>query len=107
MVDIRPHRLQVIVTTGGGEDENGDPIPVTNSGVGKEIPCRIIQDEKANTRIQPDGTFRFYQYCVVLDDITTNYDRQNIKLLDENGNVFTERIVDCSKMGLLIQRLWL
>jgi len=108
MFELRPHKLQVMVPgAGGGINEYGDPVPVSPASWSETISCRFVQDEKANTRIQPDGTLRFYQYCVLLDDIKTNYDNKVIRLFDTSGNLVVERMVDCSKRGQLIQRLWL
>lgn len=108
MFELRPHTLKVQVSSGtGGTDSNGDPVPVAPAGWSDPIPCRYVQDERANTRIQADGTFKLYQYCVVLDDIRTDYDHKVIRLFDGEGNLVVERMVDCSKKGQLIQRLWL
>lgn len=107
MIELRPDRLQVLSDAGGGYNEYGDPIPVSGNAWSDEIPCRIIQDEKVCNRVLQDGTLRFYQYCVVLDDLTDIYKGKVVRLLDKDSNVVCERVVDSRKIGILIQRLWL
>ena len=107
MFEFRPHKMQIQITTGGGVDESGNPVQLTPAGWSEPIECRFVQDDRVNRRIQPDGTFKFYQYCVVLDDLDTNFDNRVIRLFDADDNLVVERSVNCSNRGQLIQRLWL
>ena len=106
MFELRPDRLQVAIDSQGGYNEYGDPIPINTQSWSAEVPCRIIQDDKVNVRTLEDGSLRYYQYCVVLDDLQDCYKGRTIRLIDKSGDVVCERVVESRKIGQIIQRLW-
>lgn len=64
MIDFRPHKLQLVTATSGGYDEDGIPIPDTEST--EEMRCNIVPNGRGQ-QIFPDGKAINFSYHVFLD----------------------------------------
>lgn len=93
MLNFRPHKLQLITTTDGGTDEDGVPIPDTEST--EEMHCHIEPNGRGEV-IYLDGVATNYSYHIYLDNDCTEFkkgDRVRLFGLDgselENDKSFT------------------
>ena len=84
MLDFRPHKLQVVTSTGGGFDENGIPLPDVEST--EEMPCRIIPNGSAAQIRFDDGTAHIYSYSIYLDqDCRQFHVGEKVRLIGLDG----------------------
>lgn len=90
-MDVRQHKIQFKTTTGGGEDANGDPIPVV-SGWTEPVSCHYNTEGKDLIYQLPDGSVGRYSYMVILDPTPTNYFGVFVSLIDQFGNIREEEI---------------
>lgn len=65
MLDFRPHKIISVTHTGGGDDEEGVPLPDVEEF--EEIPCRIEPNGSASQVHYEDGIARNYSFTVYLD----------------------------------------
>lgn len=94
MLDLRPHILKYQVTTGGGEDEDGNVIPPSSDFVG-EIPCRAVLNGQASEVPFDDGSTFVYSHTIYLDlstleirefkanDLVQVWDKRGKKILEK------------------------
>lgn len=107
MLDFRAHKLQIKVTTGGGCDENGDPISVTESW-GDSISCHYDTDGRDTIYKYPDGSQADFEYAVWLDPIPDDLTGLFVRLIDQYGNVVErEKQVQKCVNGQLRTKLYL
>lgn len=106
MIELRPHRIQVVTMTKGGIDENGCPIPASPV-YGDLVPCRFERNGKNNVIQLDDGTFKKYPFVVFLDVSEVDYENKTVRLYDEKGKLVADRKVESFQPGQLNMRLWL
>lgn len=107
MFEIRPHKIQIKTTDGGGTDDNGDPIPV---GVvwTDPIEAHFSTDSKETLYTYPDGRQANFSYAVWFDPIEENLEGTFIRLIDQYGNIeLNERYVQKCVNGQLRTKLYL
>lgn len=106
MLEFRPHRLRVKLTTGGGTSPNGDPIPVEPKW-SDEVKCRFDTDSRELIRFTVDGPVRLYSYLVVLDPTEEDYEEKYVRLFDKQGNQVAEMLVQKQLSYQLHTKLYL
>lgn len=107
MLDFRPHKLQIKTTTGGGRDENGDPIPVIGNW-GDPIPCHFDTDSREVIYKYPDGSQVVFDYVVWLDPIPDDLVGVFVQLIDQYGDIaVSDKQVQKCVNGQLRTKLYL
>jgi hypothetical protein len=71
------------IKTGGGLDENGNPIPVTYTW-GPAIECKYRANELSNKGRYVDGMFQQASYVITIEDMDFNADV--VKLFNSKDN---------------------
>ena len=90
MLDFRPHKLQVTNFVAGGFDENGVPLP--DSEVTEEVPCRIVPNGSAQQIRFDDGTAHIYSYSVYLNQDCRQFKvGEKVKLIGLDGEQDNDR----------------
>lgn len=92
MFSLRPHILQIKETTGGGYDENGNPIPAVVTW-SDPIPCHVRKLDRQRIFVYADGSEGVYNYDVWFDPgiITEDMDGKYCTLKHlETGKVIVE-----------------
>lgn len=90
MIDFRPHTLRAVITTGGGTDENGFPVPDTVETV--DIPCRIEPNGSAQRVRFSDGIARNYSFTVYLDQGCREFSvGDKVRLIGLDGLIENDR----------------
>lgn len=107
MLNFRPHKLYVkIPSSGGGVDENGNPIAVDNNW-SDAIPCHFDTDNKETIYRYDNGSATVFDYVVWIDPISDDMTGRMVKLIDEYGNEVSERMVQKCVNGQLRTKLYL
>lgn len=107
MLNFRPHKLQVKLSTGGGFDEKRNPIPVTEAWSDK-IPCRFETDTRETVKWTDAGPVRIYNYVVWMDPQDgMDFSNKFVRLIDQNDNVIAELPVQKPVPGQLRTKLFL
>ena len=76
--------IQKIVKTGGGIDENGNPIRPTET-FSEPIPCRIVTNRKNNLGRHNGNTFVIASYKVLID--MQPFDAERVKLTRKGNDL--------------------
>lgn len=93
MADKRPHTLRLQTSSGGGIDEQGNPVRLVAKW-SDPLDCRYKRSLQAKMIARPDGKTISYSYTVTIDrdaleDIDLQ-DEQLMRLYDEDGNLEVE-----------------
>ena len=92
MFCLRPHKLRIKKTSGGGWD-NGNPVQV-DSQWSEEIACHFSTESRQTILRYEDGSFTKFDYAVWLDTIDEDLTGKYVCLIDQYGNIREkERIV--------------
>lgn len=94
MLNFRPHKLYVKSITGGGTNENGDPIPVTEEW-GDPIPCHISAEGRELIYRYPDGTATVFSYAVWIDPIPEDLTSKFVRIEDQYGHTVEKQVQKC------------
>lgn len=88
MLNFRPHTIQLITTTqGGGTDEDGIPIPDTESV--EEMRCNIVPNGRGEV-IYLDGVATNYSYHIFLDQNCSEFKKgDRVRLFGLDGKELT------------------
>ncbi len=90
MLDFRPHRLEVVTFTSGGFDENGVPLPDTESV--ESMHCHIASDRQAEQARYLDGISFNYSYMIYLDQDCRKFERgERIRLYNLDGEIINDK----------------
>lgn len=100
MLNFRPHKLQIKITTGGGWDrETGNPIPVSYEW-GPEIACHFSTEGRERIYVYADGSQEVFDYAVWIDPISDNLTAEYVRLTDQFGRI----VVDDRKVEKCVNR---
>lgn len=89
MLDFRAHRFQIKRTTGGGYDQNGNPIPVEVEW-SDPIPCHYATNNREELFNYQEGVFKVFEYQVWIDPIEEDLTSKYVRLIDQYGIVEVE-----------------
>lgn len=89
MLDFRPHKLQIKKTSGGGYNEQGNPIPVEVTW-SEEIPCHYATNNREEIYSYIDGKFVVFDYQIWIDPIEEDLTAKFVKLTNQYGEVIVE-----------------
>ena len=95
-MDKRPHSLQLQIVSGGGIDENGNPIKLlTDWSV--PFPCKYKRSLQAKIIASADGKMRYYSYTITIDrDELEGFDlkeEQLVRLYDDDEQFEVENTI--------------
>lgn len=86
MLNFRPHKLQVVTSSGGGLNEDGVPLPDTQTT--EEMPCRIVPNGSAQQIKFDDGTAHIYSFSVYLNQDCREFTiGEKVKLIGLDGEI--------------------
>ena len=86
MINFRPHKLQVVSSSGGGIDKDGIPRPDTETT--EEMSCRIVPNGSAQQIRFDDGTSHIYSFAVYLNhDCRTFSVGEKVRLIGLDGEI--------------------
>lgn len=107
MFEIRPHKIQFKLKIGGGEDENGFPIPVKDLWT-DPVSCHYNTHGRQLIYKYPDGSTVVYDYMILLDPVDLVRPGTFVRLIDQYGNIQeSEKVVQKCVNGQLATKLYL
>lgn len=93
MADKRPHTLSLQVVTGGGIDNDGNPLKIKTVW-SEPVGCKYKRSLVAKVIVRPDGKTSSYSYTITVDrddlDGLILKDEQLIRLYDEDEDMEVE-----------------
>lgn len=93
MADKRPHTLSLQTVTGGGFDNDGNPVKIKTFW-SEAVSCKYKRSLVAKVIARPDGNTSSYSYTITVDrddmDGLMLKDGQPVRLYDEDENMEVE-----------------